>query len=273
MRGHELLVNGRPVLVKGVNRHDHDPRRGKAVTPRVDRADIVLMKQHGLNAVRTSHYPSDTHLYDVCDRLGMYVIDEANLESHAYLRSLTQGPHLVPAPSSSGSRGWRSATSTTRRSIIWSLGNESGRSPAHQAAAAWLRAWDPSRPVQYEGALGEAAHRHLARPPGRHDGGADRRVRHRGADVHRRRTTWSRGPPRSTPTQPLIMCEYIHAMGNSCGGLDEYWAAIRAHPGLQGGFAWDWVDQALVQELPDGSRAAGLRRRLRRRAERRRSSA
>ena len=251
VRGAELLVNGRPVLIKGVNRHDHDPRRGKAVTRESIEADVVLMKRHNVNAVRTSHYPNDPYLYEVCDRLGMYVIDEANIEAHAYLRSLSKDPAWTPAMLE---RIMRMAQRDKNHPsiIMWSLGNESGASPAHTAAAAWLRAWDPTRPVHYEGGLGED----LMSPAG--------------ADVA---ATFDRDRPdtdviapmypevadlvdwatRFTPRRPLVMCEYIHAMGNSCGGLDEYWAAIRAHHGLQGGFVWDWVDQALVQTLPDGT--------------------
>jgi beta-galactosidase len=252
VRGHELLVNGRPVLFKGVNRHDHDPVRGKAVTRESIEHDIVLMKRHGLNAVRTSHYPSDEHLYEVCDRLGMYVIDEANIESHAYLRSLSKDPIWAGAILE---RIMRMAIRDVNHPcvVIWSLGNESGGSPAHQAAAAWLRAWDPSRPVQYEGALGEELISTLLAHPA-----ATMAVPTAESDIVAPMYTavdelvaWA---TRSTPTQPLILCEYIHAMGNSCGSLDEYWAAIRTHPGLQGGFAWDWVDQALEQELPDGRR-------------------
>ncbi len=112
--GHELLVNGRAVLIKGVNRHDHDPHRGKAVTAEGIEADLVLMKQHGINAVRTSHYPNDPRLLDACDRLGLYVVDEANLETHAYLRSLLKDPRWG-APCSSASPGWPSGTRTTRR--------------------------------------------------------------------------------------------------------------------------------------------------------------
>lgn len=255
VRGHELLVNGRAPLIKGVNRHDHDPRRGKAVTPASIEADIVLMKQHNLNAVRTSHYPNDVHLYDVCDRLGMYVIDEANIETHAYLRSLTRDPRW-----SAGilERVMRMAQRDKNHPcvILWSLGNESGVSPAHHAAAAWLRAWDPSRPVHYESHISEQSM-------------ADQVARRR-PDLAEIMTTtggesdvvapmypsvddivgWA---TRFTPTKPLIMCEYIHAMGNSCGGLSDYWDAIRSHDGLQGGFVWDWVDQALVQAMPDGT--------------------
>jgi beta-galactosidase len=250
--GHELLVNGRPVLIKGVNRHDHDPERGKAVTRASIERDIVVMKQHGLNAVRTSHYPSDTHLYDVCDRLGMYVVDEANIETHAYLRSLTKDP-IWAAPILERISRMAIRDANHPSVIVWSLGNESGGSPAHQAAASWLRAWDPSRPVQYEGALGEQliasgmAHpaETMATPTAESDIVAPMYA------AVPELVAWA---TRNRPTQPLILCEYIHAMGNSCGDLDEYWSAIRTLPGLQGGFAWDWVDQALVQDRPDGTR-------------------
>ncbi|CAN5574881.1 glycoside hydrolase family 2 TIM barrel-domain containing protein [soil metagenome] len=253
--GHELLVNGRPVLIKGVNRHDHDPRRGKAVTAAGIEADLVLMKQHGINAVRTSHYPNDVHLYDVCDRLGLYVVDEADLEAHAYLRSLLKDPRW-------GAAVMERITRMAQRDknhpsiIVWSLGNESGSAPILRAAAEWLRAWDPSRPVQYESSIGEALFTELAAGIAPDLG-----------EVLSRPTpesdlivpmypaiedlvAWA---TRSAPDRPLIMCEYIHAMNNSCGSLDEYWDAIRTRPGVQGGFVWDWVDQALVQVLPDGA--------------------
>jgi len=181
----------------------------------------------------------------------MYVIDEANVESHAYLRSLSKDPIWSGAILE---RITRMAMRDVNHPsvVIWSLGNESGGSSIHQAAAAWLRAWDPSRPVQYEGAMGEELiATWLAHPA------ATMAVPTAESDIVAPMYTavhdlvaWA---TTSTPAQPLILCEYIHAMGNSCGGLDEYWAAIRAHPGLQGGFAWDWVDQALLQELPDGS--------------------
>jgi beta-galactosidase len=251
VRGHELLVNGKPVLIKGVNRHDHDLRRGKAVTAASIEADIVLMKRHNLNAVRTSHYPNDDHLYDVCDRLGMYVVDEADIESHAYLRSLSKDPVWASAILE---RVMRMAQRDKDHAsvIMWSLGNESGVAPAHLAAAAWLRAWDPSRPVHYESGITEDVLARigpdlaavLARPRAESDVIAP--MYPAVEDL----VAWA---TRSQPDRPLIMCEYAHAMGNSCGGLDRYWEAIRTHPGLQGGFVWDWVDQALVQQLDDGS--------------------
>jgi beta-galactosidase len=251
VRGHELLVNGRAVLIKGVNRHDHDPRRGKAVTGESIEADVVLMKRHNINAIRTSHYPNDPHLYDVCDRLGMYVIDEANIEAHAYLRSLSKDPMWTSAMLERVTR--MALRDKNHPSIImWSLGNESGASPAHTAMAAWLRAFDPSRPIHYEGGLGEAL---IA--SGERDPAATFAEPRPETDVIApmypevaHLVEWA---TRFAPARPLIMCEYIHAMGNSCGGLDEYWAAIRAHPGLQGGFVWDWVDQALAQSLADGT--------------------
>jgi beta-galactosidase len=253
--GHELRVNGRAVLVKGVNRHDHDPRRGKAVTPEGIEADLVLMKQHGINAVRTSHYPNDVHLYDLCDRLGLYVVDEADLETHAYLRSLLKDPRWGAAVLE---RITRMAVRDKNHPsvILWSLGNESGNAPILRAAAEWLRAWDPTRPIQYESSIGEAIFTTLvsgaeldmgellSRPTPESDVIAP--MYPEVADL----VAWA---TRATPDRPLIMCEYIHAMNNSCGSLVDYWDAIRTYPGLHGGFVWDWKDQALVQQLPDGT--------------------
>ena len=253
--GHELLVNGKAVLIKGVNRHDHDPRRGKAVTAQGIEADLILMKQHGINAVRTSHYPNDVYLYDACDRLGLYVVDESDLETHAYLRSLLKDPRW-------GSAVYERITRMALRDknhpsiIVWSLGNESGKAPILQAAAEWLRAWDPSRPIQYESSIGEAIFTSLARGEEVEMGELLARPTPE-TDVIAPMypsiedlVSWA---TRATPDRPLIMCEYIHAMNNSCGSLDDYWDAIRTYPGLQGGFVWDWVDQALFQTLPDGT--------------------
>jgi beta-galactosidase len=250
VRGHELLVNGRAVLIKGVNRHDHDPRRGKAVTRESIERDIELMKTFNLNAVRLSHYPADAHLYDVCDRLGMYVVDEADVESHAYLRSLTKDA-VWTAPILERVTRMAQRDKNHACVIVWSLGNESGVGPVHHSAAAWLRAYDPTRPVQYESGIAEDQLRGkgpmpdlLARP--RPESDLIVPMYTPIADL----VAWATAAP---PDRPLILCEYIHAMNNSCGSLDEYWAAIRSHAGLQGGFVWDWVDQALVQQLPDGT--------------------
>jgi beta-galactosidase len=253
--GHELLVNGRALLIKGVNRHDHDPRAGKAVSAASIEADVVLMKQHNLNAIRTSHYPNDAHLYDVCDRLGMYVLDEANIESHAYLRSLSKATMWSGAILD---RVIRMAERDKNHPsvIMWSLGNESGISPMHAAAAEWLRAFDSGRPIHYEGGISEDELAALV--AGQQSDAAEIFARPRResdviAPMYPSVASIVEWATRSVPDRPLIMCEYCHAMGNSCGGLAAYWEAIRTYPGLQGGFLWDWVDQSLVQQLSDGS--------------------
>ncbi len=248
----ELRVNGQRIIVRGVNRHDTDARRGKAVTRESIERDVGLMKQHNFNAVRTAHYPNDPYLYDVCDRLGMYVIDEANIESHAYLRSLTKQPEWAAAILDRVAR-MAQRDKNHPSVIVWSLGNESGVSPAHNAAANWLRAYDPTRPVHYESGISESQ---MA------EGGQS----YRPEMLNRNHPETDLIAPMYPPApalvawgeaglaaKPLIMCEYIHAMGNSCGDADEYWRAIRRYKGLQGGFVWDWADQALVQTMPDGS--------------------
>ncbi len=253
--GPELLVNGRPVLIKGVNRHDHDPRRGKAVTRESIEADLVLMKQHNINAVRTSHYPNDVFLYDACDRLGLYVVDEADLETHAYLRSLLKEPRW-------GAAVLERITRMAQRDknhpsiIMWSLGNESGSAPILRAAHEWLHAFDPTRPVQYESGIGEAIFTELAQGIDPDMGELLGRPTPESDVIAPMYTeiddliAWA---TRTPPDRPLILCEYIHAMNNSCGSLADYWDAFRTYPGLQGGFVWDWVDQALVQRLSDGT--------------------
>jgi beta-galactosidase len=256
--GHELRVNGQPVLIRGVNRHDHDPERGKAVTSASIERDLVLMKRHNLNAVRTAHYPNDPALYDLCDRLGLYVVDEANVESHAYLRSLSKDPRWHPAILA---RITRMAQRDKNHACVvaWSLGNESGVGAAHHAAAAWLRAYDPTRPVHYEGGISEEWFASLAAGRAADLARIMRRPRPESDLVAPMYPSvedleaWATTAP---PTAPLIMCEYAHAMGNSCGDLDRYWEAIRRHPGLQGGFVWDWADQALIQHHDGTTRLA-----------------
>jgi beta-galactosidase len=250
--GAELLINGQPVLIRGVNRHDTDARRGKAVTREGIERDVALMKQHNFNAIRTAHYPNDPYLYEVCDRMGMYVIDEANIESHAYLRALTKDPRWHAAMLERIAR--MAQRDKNHPSIVmWSLGNESGVSPAHHAAAAWLRAYDPTRPVHYESGISEDHMREGGQSYSPEILGKDRPETDVIAPMYPPFPALAAWATHAPPAKPLIMCEYIHAMGNSCGDADQYWATIRAHYGLQGGFVWDWADQALVQTLPDGS--------------------
>ena len=240
VRDRQLLVNGKPVWIFGVNRHDHHPTRGKAVTIDDMRADLLLMKQHNINSVRTSHYPNDARLLDLCDELGLYVVDEANIESHAYNTSLCNDDRYRAAWLARGSR--MVERDVNHPSIImWSLGNESGYGANHDALAGWIRHNDPSRLLHYEGASFHAGWADGARlatdivcpmyPP------IEAIVKY-GRD--------------KAGDRPLIMCEYSHAMGNSNGSLADYWAAITSTPGLQGGFLWEWKDHGLFQRLPHG---------------------
>jgi beta-galactosidase len=241
VRDRQLLVNGQPVWIFGVNRHDHHPERGKAVTEADMRADLVTMRRHNITAVRTSHYPNDSTFYDLCDELGMYVVDEANIESHAYNTSLCDDPRWRSTWLERGARMVQRDRNHPSI-ILWSLGNESGYGSNHDALAGWIRNADPSRPLHYEGAVFHA---------GWVDGGLPssdivcpmyapiEAIRQYGAD--------------GSGTRPLILCEYSHAMGNSNGSLADYWDVIASTPGLQGGFVWEWKDHGIRQVLPDGS--------------------
>jgi beta-galactosidase len=235
-----LLVNGRAVWIFGVNRHDHHPDRGKAVTVDDMRADLVAMRQHNITAVRTAHYPNDSAFYELCDELGMYVIDEANIESHAYNTSLCHDPRY-------GLTWMERGTRMVRRDrnhpcvISWSLGNESGYGAHHDALAGAVRHLDPSRPLHYEGAVFHAGWADGGRPATdlvcpMYPSIDDIRAYGEACDGDR----------------PLIMCEYSHAMGNSNGSLADYWDVITSTPGLQGGFIWEWKDHGIRQRLPDG---------------------
>ncbi len=242
----ELRINGRPVLIHGVNRHDHHPDRGKAVTVDDMRDDLVAMKRHNIDAVRCSHYPNDHRFYDLCDELGFYVIDEADIESHAFLRSLCHDPRYRQAFLERGAR-MVERDKNHACVVAWSLGNESGYGPHHDAMAAWIRRYDPSRPLHYEGAVADDLH-------------AEAPVTDLVCPMYPSIdaiVAWAaQAPARGDTRRPLVMCEYSHAMGNSNGSLADYWAAIEATPGLQGGFVWEWKDHGLraVKARPtDGS--------------------
>lgn len=238
IRDRQLLVNGAPVLILGVNRHDHHPDRGKAVTAGDLRDDLVAMKRANVHAVRTSHYPNDHRFYDLCDELGVYVVDEANVESHAVNTSLCHDPRYESAILDRVARMVRRDRNHASI-IVWSLGNESGYGAVHDAAAAWVRRVDPDRPVQYEGPFlfgldTEAPCTDIVCP-----------MYTSIDDI----TAWAR---RGADPRPLILCEFSHAMGNSNGSLADYVAAFENEPGLQGGFVWEWKDHGLRQTLPDG---------------------
>ena len=246
MKAGQLMVNGRPILIKGTNRHEHDADMGHDVTVEQMLRDVRLMKQHNLNAVRTSHYPNSPAWYDLCDRYGLYVIDEANIESHGMGYSPTRTLGNNPA--------WKTAhmDRTVRMVerdknhpsiIIWSLGNEAGDGVNFEATSAWVHQRDPSRPVQYEQA-GLKPHTDIVVPM-----------------YMRPKAVAQYG---SKPqARPLIQCEYAHAMGNSTGNFREYWDLFYGNPQLQGGLIWDWVDQGIRTRIPPpGARQARPERTL-----------
>ena len=197
------------------------------------------MKQFGFNAVRTSHYPNDPAFLDLADELGLYVIDEADIESHAFQSTLCDDSRYLNQWVSRVSR-MAERDKNHPSVILWSLGNESGYGANHEAAAAWLRRYDPSRPLHYEGAI-------------RFDWTSDQGVSDLTCPMYPEIDAIVEHARSGRQRHPLIMCEYSHAMGNSNGTLAEYWDAIESNPGLQGGFIWEWWDHGLVQELPDGT--------------------
>jgi len=234
-----LLVNGKRVLIKGVNRNEHDPDLGHVMTHERMVQDITLMKQYNINTVRTSHYPNVPAWYDLCDEYGLYVIDEANIESHGLMRgelNLAKNPGWLAAHMN------RTVRMVERDKnhpsiILWSLGNEAGDGPNFEAAYAWIKQRDPSRPVQYEKAKSEP-HTDIICPM------------YPSVEVMEKHSA-------KPQTRPFIMCEYAHAKGNSSGGLWDYWDPIYAmKPYIQGGCIWDWADQALrqPQNRPDRER-------------------
>ena len=240
IRDGQLTVNGKPIDLKGVDRHEHHPVEGHTVSVESMIEDILLMKQFNINAVRTSHYPDDPQWYSLCDKYGLYLVDEANVESH--------GMHYGPE-SLAKDPNWKKAhLDRTQRMverdknhpsiIIWSLGNEAGNGVNFEATYDWIKKRDPSRPVQYE-----------------------RAVLDRNTDIFcpmyatiDRMLDYASKPQ----DRPLIQCEYAHAMGNSVGNLQDYWDAIESNRQLQGGFIWDWVDQGLVADVPVAQTVADL---------------
>jgi beta-galactosidase len=235
----QLLLNGKAVVYKGVNRHEFDPNTGRVISRESMIQDIKLMKQHNINAVRTSHYPNVTDWYDLCDEYGLYVIDEANIESHD-LWSKEQTPAAKPE--------WRDAFVARGRAMVdrdknhpsivmWSLGNETGMGSNFKGMADIVRLIDSSRPIHYEG-----------------------RQPYTGTSLTSFDIISTMYPSvddmvklmEKDPNRPLIICEYAHAMGNSVGNLTDYWSVIDKYPRMQGGFIWDWVDQGLRLKNKDG---------------------
>ena len=232
----QVLVNGQPVLFKGADRHELDPDGGYVVPRARMEQDIRIMKEFNINAVRTSHYPNDNYWYDLCDEYGIYVVAEADVESHG----MGYGPNtLAKNPLYHDAHVERNRRNVQRNRnhpsvIFWSLGNEGGSGPNFNDAYDRVKNMDPSRPVQYERSLSEN---------GKTDIYCPMYMDYR--DVVR----YCEDPEQ---TRPLIQCEYAHAMGNSEGGFKEYWDLIRKYPKYQGGFIWDFVDQSIRWTGKDG---------------------
>ncbi|WP_328767374.1 glycoside hydrolase family 2 TIM barrel-domain containing protein [Streptomyces sp. NBC_00286] len=242
IRGRDLLVNGERVFIRGVNRHDFHPLTGRTLTADDMRADLVVMKRFGFNAIRTAHYPNDPTLLDLADELGFYVVDEANIESHDHAHEIADDPRYLGAFVDRVSR-MVLRDKNHPSVVIWSLGNESDYGANHDAAAGWIRRHDPTRPLQYEGA---------AKLDWSDETVASDIVCPMYAPIEDCVAHALSGKQ----TKPLIQCEYSHAMGNSNGTLADHWAAIESTPGLQGGFIWEFWDHGMLQRVNDG-RPAG----------------
>ncbi len=235
----QLLVNGKPILIKGANRHEMDPDFGYAISPERMLQDIRIMKQLNINAVRTAHYPNNNLWYELCDKYGIYVVAEANVESHGMGygdRTLAKNTSFAGAHLERNQRNVQRSFNHPSV-IIWSLGNEAGFGPNFEDCYRWIKKEDPSRPVQYEQARTNDF-----------------------TDIfcpmyypYERCVSYSEG----NINKPLIQCEYMHAMGNSEGGFKEYWDLVRKYPKFQGGFIWDFVDQSIRMKDENGTQYYG----------------
>ncbi|MFJ4921078.1 glycoside hydrolase family 2 TIM barrel-domain containing protein [Streptomyces sp. NPDC088725] len=223
-----FTLNGKPILLRGTNRHESDPDHGQAVTEERMIEDIRLMKQHNINAVRTSHYPNHPRWLELCDEYGLYVVGETNLETHGVNDRL---PGSLPEWTDACVDRLRSMVERDKNHpsiVIWSLGNEAGQGDNFQVMADWVHDRDASRPVHYEGMSAVAdLESHMYSSP---------------ADVE--------AYGKSGNTKPHMLCEYAHSMGNSTGNLQEYWDIMERYPNLHGAFVWDWVDQAIRLPVP-----------------------
>ena len=260
--GGQLLINGTPIKIRGVNRHEHDPYTARVMTEERMLQDLRLMKEANINAVRLAHYPNCPRWYELCDSIGMFVMDEADCETHGLRGTLASTPDWAEAFMDRVVR--MAERDKNHPSIIfWSLGNESGYGPNHAAMAAWLHEFDLTRPVHYEGAQGnpdpstvDVISRFYPRVmqeylnPGIPEGSDQERAENarweRLMEIANRtddRCTWvgSDGGPR-----PVLTSEYAHCMGNALGNFKEYWDEINSHPRMLGGFIWDWMDQGIA---------------------------
>jgi len=246
LRDGNFLVNGVPIMIKGVNRHDHHPDLGRAVPLEAMIKDVILMKRHNINTVRTSHYPNDPRFYDLCDEYGLYVIDEADLECHGFtviddLNQLSDNPEWQDAYVERMVR-MVERDKNHPSIIMWSLGNESGFGCNHEAMAAKAREIDPTRLIHYEGETSSIFDKEDLEP--------------KAADVYSTMYTsvekMAEVGQMTSMKRPHILCEYAHAMGNGPGGLKEYWDVFYKYKRLQGGCVWEWLDHGIRQKTADG---------------------
>ncbi|MBB6450932.1 beta-galactosidase/evolved beta-galactosidase subunit alpha [Geomicrobium halophilum] len=245
-----MLVNGKPIKLKGVNRHDHHPDLGRSVPRASMEKDVKLMKQHNINAVRTAHYPNDPYFYHLCDVYGLYVIDESDLECHGF--ELIGNKHQI-----SDDPAWEKAyldriqrmverDKNFPSIIMWSLGNESGYGRNHKAMTAWAKDRDDSRIVHYEGETQVVMDRGNQYPEDELESSDVFTTMYTDFDV------LEKLGQRGDLSKPHILCEYAHAMGNGPGGFNEYWETIYRHDRLQGGFVWEWLDHGIRSYTKEG---------------------
>jgi beta-galactosidase len=252
-----FLVNGQPIRMRGVNRHEHHPENGRVVSYKNMVEDIVLMKQANINAVRTSHYPNDPRWYELCDYYGLYVIDEADIETHGVRGELASDPRWHGAFLD---RAIRMAERDKNHPsiVMWSMGNEAGYGPNFAAISAWLRDFDPTRPIHYEGAQGKPTDPKTVDVISRFYPRLMEPYLESNPDVESpENARWERLLEiASDPAddRPVLTSEFAHAMGNALGNFKEYWDEIYWHPRMLGGFIWEWVDQGLTKTAPDGTK-------------------
>ncbi|MFT3786246.1 MAG: glycoside hydrolase family 2 TIM barrel-domain containing protein [Tepidisphaeraceae bacterium] len=240
IKGDQLLVNGTKIMFRGVNRHEHHPNRGRAVPIETALQDVLLMKTHNVNAVRTSHYPPDPRFLELCDEYGLWVIDECDLETHGFgYDSNPRNPVFDEAYKDQlVDRMQRTVHRDKNHAciVLWSLGNESDTGTNHYAMRDAAKAIDPTRPVHYEtdkkGDLSDVFSTMYAHPDRMDEIGRGEAIKHYGCEI-------------ATATRPYLQCEYVHAMGNGPGGLKEYWDAFYRYPRHHGGFVWEWIDHGI----------------------------
>ena len=258
----QMLVNGKPIRFRGVNRHEHEPKTGKVMTEAMMLKDILLMKQANINAVRTCHYPNVTRWYELCDSLGLYVMDETDIEEHGLRGGLAADPDWAAAFLDRAIR--MAARDKNHPSVVmWSLGNEAGYGPNFAANSAWLKDFDPTRPIHYEGAQGlngepdpstvdvisrfyPRVQQEYLNPGVKTDKGEAERPEN---------ARWERLldiANRTNDNRPVMTSEYAHVMGNAGGNLQDYWDEMYSNKRMLGGFIWEWADESLYKTLPNG---------------------